>query len=248
MQTVLQHIRGLVVGQETAGLEDSRLLERFLTERDEAAFEALVRRHGPMVMGVCRRILRNPDDVEDAFQATFLVLVRKAGSIAKRELLGNWRYGVAYHTARAARSAVERRRAKEAKAVARQQPPEESAWLNLLPLLDQELSRLPDKYRIPVILCELEGKSRQDVARQLGLPEGTLSSRLARARAMLARRLTQRGVTLASGTLATGLSQHANSAVVPPSLIVSTVKAGASMLASPSAAAGVVSAHVAAPG
>lgn len=130
--------------------------------------------------------------------------------------------------------------------MARQQPPEEGAWQEVLQLLDLELCRLPDKYRIPVILCELEGRSRQDVARQLGLPEGTLSSRLARARAMLARRLTQRGVTLAGGTLAAGLSQHANSAVVPPSLIVSTVKAGASVLAGQSAAAGVVSAHVAA--
>lgn len=246
MQSVLQHIRSLVVAQEAAGLADSPLLERFLTQRDEAAFEALVRRHGPMVMGVCRRVLRNPDDAEDAFHATFLVLVRKAGSIAKRQLLGNWLYGVAYRTARAARSAVERRRAKEAKAVPRQQSLEESAGQELLPLLDYELSRLPDKYRIPVILCELEGKSRPDVARQLGLPEGTLSSRLARARAMLARRLTQRGVTLAGAALAAELSQHANSAVVPSSLIVSTVKAGASVLAGQSAATGVVSGHVAA--
>jgi DNA-directed RNA polymerase specialized sigma24 family protein len=116
MQSVLQHIRGLVITQEAAGLADSDLLERFLTQRDEAAFEALVRRHGPMVMGVCRRILRNPEDAEDAFQATFLVLVRKAGSIAKRGLLGNWLYGVAYHTARAARSAVDRRRPRGAQA------------------------------------------------------------------------------------------------------------------------------------
>jgi RNA polymerase sigma factor (sigma-70 family) len=246
MHNVLHHIRSLVVAQEAAGLADSVLLERFLTQRDEAAFEALVRRYGPMVMGVCRRVLRNPEDAEDAFQATFLVLVRKAGSIAKRELLGNWLYGVAYHTARAARSAASLRRAKEAKAVARQQAPEESDWQDLLPLLDQELSRLPDKYRIPVILCELQGMSRQDAARQLGLPEGTLSSRLARARTMLARRLTQRGATLTGGALAMGLGQQATSAAVPPSLILSTVKAGTSVLAGSSAAAGVVSTHVAA--
>jgi RNA polymerase sigma factor (sigma-70 family) len=246
MQSVLHHIRSLVVAQEAAGLADSVLLERFLTRRDEAAFEALVRRHGPMVMGVCRRILQNPDDAEDAFQATFLVLVRKASSIAKRELLGNWLYGVAYHTARAARSAASRRRAKEAKAVARQQPQEENTCQELLPLLDHELSRLPDKYRIPVVLCELEGKSRQDAARQLGLPEGTLSSRLARARAILARRLRQRGLALTGGALAAGLSQQATASIIAPSLILSTVKAGTLMLAGQSAAAGAVSAHVAA--
>src|SRR5438105_15842120 len=108
LQGIIHHIRGLVVAQDTAGSADSVLLERFLTGRDEAAFEALVRRHGPMVLGVCRRILPNPHDAEDAFQATFLVLVRKAASIAKRELLGNWLYGVAYHTARAARVAAGR--------------------------------------------------------------------------------------------------------------------------------------------
>ena len=133
------------------------------------------------------------------------MLVRKAGSIAQRQVLGNWLYGVAYHTALVARSAASLRRAKEAQAVARQQPPEESAWLELLPLLDQELSRLPDKYRIPIVLCELQGMSRQDAARQLGLPEGTLSSRLARARAMLARRLGQRGLALTGGALAAWL-------------------------------------------
>src|SRR5438105_9757009 len=122
MQSVIHHIRGLVVAQDAAALADSALLERFLTRRDEAAFEALIRRHGPMVLGVCRRVLQDPHDAEDAFQATFLVFVRKAASIAKRELLGNWLYGVAYHTARAARSAAGRRRAKEARVVPRQQP------------------------------------------------------------------------------------------------------------------------------
>src|SRR5437879_10110341 len=193
LQSLLHHIRGLAVTQEAAGLADSILLERFLTRRDEAAFEALVRRHGPMVLGVCRRVLSNPHDAEDAFQATFLVFVRKAASIAKRELLGNWLYGVAYHTARAARSAAARRRAKEAKAMPRQQPKEDNVWQELQPLLDQELSRLPEKYRVPIVLCDLEEKSRADVARQLGLPEGTLSSRLARGRALLAKRLTRRG-------------------------------------------------------
>ena len=144
MQSVIEHIRGLVVGEDAAGLADTALLERFATGRDEAAFEALVRRHGPMVLGVCRRTLQNPHDAEDAFQATFLVFVRKAASIRKRELLGNWLYGVAYHIARAARSAASRRRAKEAQAVPRQSSAEEGVWQDLQPLLDQELSRLPD--------------------------------------------------------------------------------------------------------
>src|SRR5437879_9363829 len=116
---VIQYLRDLVPARGSAGGSDSELLEQFVTRRDEAAFEALVRRHGPMVLGVCRRALPNPHDAEDAFQATFLVLVRRAGSIARRELLGNWLYGVAYHTARAARVAAGRRRAKEAKAVPR---------------------------------------------------------------------------------------------------------------------------------
>src|SRR5436853_7824911 len=121
-----------------------------------------------MVLGVCRRVLSSPHDAEDAFQATFLVFVRKAAAIAKRELLANWLYGVAFHTARAARSAAGRRRAKEAKAVPRPQPPDERDWHDLQPLLDEELSRLPDKYRAVVVLCDLEGKSRPEAARQLG--------------------------------------------------------------------------------
>jgi RNA polymerase sigma factor (sigma-70 family) len=139
LQSVIQQIRGLMITDEAAGLADCTLLERFLTRRDEAAFEALVRRHGPMVLEVCRRLLANPHDAEDAFQATFLVLVRKAASITRRELLGNWLYGVAYHTARAARAVADRRRVKEAKAVPRQQPPDENDWHELQPLLDEEL-------------------------------------------------------------------------------------------------------------
>ena len=244
IQAVIHHIRGLVVAQDTAGLGDSALLERFLTQRDEAAFEALVRRHGPMVLGVCRRILPDVNDAEDAFQATFLVFVRRAASITDRKLLGNWLYGVAYHTARAARSAASQRRAKEAKAVSRQQPPEENAWQELLPLLDDELSRLPAKYRSPVVLCDLEGKSRRDAAQELGLPEGTLSSRLARARSILARRLARRGVTLTAGAMAASLAHYATAAGLPCSLVLSTVRAGTLVLVGQAAAAGLISANV----
>jgi RNA polymerase sigma factor (sigma-70 family) len=238
--SVLHHLRGLAAAAD-GGLADSALLERFLMQRDEAAFEALVRRHGPMVWGVCRRVLHDPHDAEDAFQATFLVLVRKAASIARRELLGNWLYGVAYNTGRAARAAARRRRAKEAKAVPRPQPAGEDAWQELRPVLDQEISRLPDKYRIPVVLCDLEGTSRRQAARKLGLAEGTFSSRLARARALLRRRLTRRGLGLTAGALATGLGGEATAAL-PPGLVASTVRAGTLVPAGP-AAAGVISAR-----
>jgi RNA polymerase sigma factor (sigma-70 family) len=197
-----------------------------------------------MVLGVCRRVLHDPHDAEDAFQATFLVLVRKAASILKRELLGNWLYGVAYHTARAARTAAGRRKAKEAKAVPRQPTSDVGMEQELQSLLDKELSRLPDKYRIPVILCDLHDMSRRQAARELGLPEGTLSSRLARARAILARRLSRRGLALTSSALAANLGQQANATPLPSSLVLTTVKAGTLVLARPAAATGVVSAQV----
>src|SRR5215468_8055012 len=191
MHAVAEFIHGLVVDPDLASQTDNELLKRFLANRDENAFKALVRRHGPMVLALCRRILRDPQDAEDAFQAAFLIFVRKAASIAKPELLGNWLYGVASRTARVARAAAEKRRAKEAKAVPREQRAEASPWQEFQPYLDHELGRLPAKYRIPVILCHLEEKSRQEAARALGVPEGTLSSRLARALTLLARRLTR---------------------------------------------------------
>jgi RNA polymerase sigma factor (sigma-70 family) len=244
IQSVVDHLRGLVVAPDVAGLPDGALLERFLARRDEAAFEALVRRHGPMVLGVCRRLLPSPQDAEDAFQATFLVFVRKAAGIARRELLGNWLYGVAYQTARSARTAAGRRRAKEAQAMPRQPSPEADVWRDLQPVLDQELSGLPDKYRLPLVLCHLEGKCRRDAARALGLPEGTLSSRLARARAVLARRLARRGLALSAGALA-ALTPEVTAAALPPALIVNTVEAGVRALAGPLAAGAVSPAAVA---
>jgi RNA polymerase sigma factor (sigma-70 family) len=211
---------------ESAGLTDAQLLERYVARRDEAAFEALVRRHGPMVLGVCRRVLRSCHDAEDAFQATFLVLVRKAASVRPRERVGNWLYGVAYRAAQKARIVSIRRRARE-----RQMPEPasvaEGLWHDLLPLLDRELRGLPEKYRLPVVLCDLEGKTRGEAARGLGWPEGTVASRLARGRALLARRLTRHGVPLSAGVLTAVLSQNASGACVPATLIVSTVKGAA---------------------
>jgi RNA polymerase sigma factor (sigma-70 family) len=188
-----------------------------------------------MVLGVCRRVLTNAEDAEDAFQATFLVLVRKGASVRPREMVGNWLYGVAYRTALEARGAIARRRAIEKQVQAMPhpaiEPKLEESWQELRPLLDQELSRLPEKYRLPVILCDLEGRSRREVARQLGVPDGTLSNRLATARQMLARRLTRRGLTIPSAALATALAQSAVSAAVPAALIVSTTQTAALLAA-----------------
>jgi RNA polymerase sigma factor (sigma-70 family) len=245
MNSILHHLRRAAFLQDGAGLSDGQLLERFRVRREELAFEVLLRRHGPMVLGVCRRVLQNAHDAEDAFQATFLVLVRKAASLQSRETVGNWLYGVAYHTALKARAARLRRRTKEAqvKTMSVRDALSEDAWQDLQPLLDQELSRLPDKYREPVVLCELQGKTLKEAAQQLRVPVGTLSGRLTTARRLLAKRLTRHGVALSAGSLATVLPSTATS--MPTPLVISTVKAAAS-LASGEAAAAVISAQVAA--
>ena len=224
LMDVLQRLRGFA-RSGASDANDADLLGRFVARREEAAFEALVRRHGPMIWGVCRRVLRDPHDAEDAFQATFLVLVRKAASIARRELLSAWLYGVAYRTALEARVAAARRRVKEreAGAMPRNETSEPEALRDALRLLDQELTRLPDRLRTPIVLCDLHGKSRRDAARQLHLPEGTLSSRLARGRVLLARRLARHGLAVSGGALAGALAADAASAGMPPLLTGSTV-------------------------
>ncbi len=241
-----RHFRRAVLVQDGGGMTDGQLLECFVARRDEAAFEALVRRHGPMVLGVCRRLVGHSQDAEDAFQATFLVLVRKATSIGQRELVGNWLYGTAYRAGLEVKAA--RRRAKERQVSAMPEPvaiDDADAGRELRPVLDQELNRLPDKYRVPVVLCDLEGRTRRDVARQLGIPEGTLSGRLTTARRKLAKRLGRHGVTLSAGALAMLLAPNAASASLPASLVVSTVQAAA-LLAAGKPVAAAASAHVAA--
>jgi RNA polymerase sigma-70 factor (ECF subfamily) len=244
---MLRHLHA-VVPLHAEDAADGELLECFLGRRDETAFKALLQRHGPMVWGVCRRVLRDTHDTEDAFQATILVLVRKAASLLARRTVGNWLYGVAYHTALKARAAAWKRRTKEHQV--RSMSPTEQADADLQPdlrpLLDEELNRLPAKYREPVVLCELQGRARKDVARQLGLPEGTLSSRLATARRMLARRLTRRGLTLTEGALAAVLVREAASASVPPPLAASTAASAVLVAGRQFTVAGVVSAQVAA--
>src|SRR5215475_1370820 len=245
---VVDSLRRAALGQADGGFTDGQLLARFIEQRDQAAITALVQRHGPMVWGVCRRILRHHHDAEDAFQASFLVLVRKAASIRQREMTANWLYGVAHQTAMKARALRAKRRTREKQGTAMPEPqaPEQDPRNDLQPLLDQELSRLPDKYRVAIVLCDLEGKTRQEAARQLGLPEGTLAGRLTRGRAMLARRLARLGLAVSGGALAAVFSQEAASAGVPISVVASTIKAASMFAAGQVAATGAISAHVAA--
>jgi RNA polymerase sigma factor (sigma-70 family) len=198
-----------------------------------------------MVLGVCRRVLGDTPDAEDAFQATFLVLVRKAASIVPRELVGHWLYGVAHRTSLKARSSAARRRTKERQVATMPHPHAlDEPWDDLQPVLDRELSRLPGAYRIPIVLCDLEGKSRKEAARQLALPEGTVSSRLARGRRLLAARLARQGITLSAGALAVLLAGRA-SAAVPAPLLDLTLQAAGRLAAGEALTAGVVSARVA---
>jgi RNA polymerase sigma factor (sigma-70 family) len=248
MNKVIQHIHRIALLQAAGERTDGQLLECFVRRRETAALEALVHRHGPMVWGVCRRILHDHHDAEDAFQATFLVLVRKAALVKPTEMVGNWLYGVAHQTALKARATRAKRRTRERQVAAMPEPAvtQQDLWRDLQPVLDQELSRLPDKYRVAIVLCDLEGKTRKEAARQLGCPEGTVAGRLARARIMLAKRLTRRGVVLSGGALAAVLSQQAASAAVPTSVVVSTIKAASLLAAGKAAATGAISVKVAA--
>jgi RNA polymerase sigma factor (sigma-70 family) len=247
MSGVIQHLRRTVLLRDGAGLTDGQLLEDYTSRRDEAALAALVRRHGPLVWGVCRRVLFNYHDAEDAFQATFLVLVRKAASIVPRGMVANWLYGVAHQTALKARATAAKRKGRERQVTEMPEPAvaEQDLWRDLQPLLDEELSRLPDKYRAVIVLCDLEGKTRKEAARQLGVPEGTVGGWLGRARATLAKRLAQRGVVLSGGALAAVLSQEMASAGVPTSAVSSVIKAASLLGAGQAAATGVISAKVA---
>lgn len=243
LQQIVTRLRRVV--QPGGDSTDGQLLTRFIAHHEEAAFAALVQRHGPMVLGVCRRVLGNAHDADDAFQATFLILVHKAASLKSCELVGNWLYGVAYRTALAAGAASQRRRSTEKQVIEMPEPAvtptDDGSELRLL--LDQELSRLADVYREAIVLCDLEGKTRKEAAQQLGIPEGTLSGRLTTARRQLAKRLSRRGLVLSGTAIAIALSQSALSACVPDSLVALTAKA-ASAVATGSVTAGTVSANV----
>jgi RNA polymerase sigma factor (sigma-70 family) len=231
LRRLLRHLGGSGDPAGPGGLSDAQLLERFVHSRDEAAFEVLVWRHGGMVHALCRRLLGNEPDVEDAFQATFLTLVRRAGSISKRHALASWLYKVAYRVALAARTLRQNR--------ARREQPwfdlpdggsgDNPARRELGAVLDDEVSRLPEKYRSAFVLCCLEGKSGEEAADQLGCPKGTVLSRLARARERLRRRLTRRGLGLAAGLAATLGADGKLAGAAPAHLVETTLKAARSV-------------------
>jgi RNA polymerase sigma factor (sigma-70 family) len=228
---VLEHIRQLLGDSGAARLTDGQLLRAFAGRRDEVAFAELLRRHGPMVLGVCRRVLRAPQDIDDAFQATFLVLVRKAGAIVKQESVASWLYGVAYRTAVRARAQRRRRQRREREITdLPEEDPADREPLVTRSLLDQELGGLPEKYRAPLVLHYLSGKTKDETARQLGWTEGTVSGRLARGRQLLRARLARRGLGLAAVLAALEQAQGAASAAVPPGLLNAAFQAGAGAL------------------
>src|SRR5947209_6852060 len=241
VSAIIHHLRKTVLPRGGADLTDGQLLEDYINCRDEAALAALVRRHAAMVWGVCRRVLRNYHDAEDAFQATFLVLIRKAASIASRELLANWLYGVASQTALKARTTAARRRARERQVIEMPEPVvvQPDPRHDLQSLLDEALSRLPAKYRIPIVLCDLEGKTRKEAARQLGWPEGTVAGRLARGRTLLAKRLARHGLVVSAGSMAAALAENAASAGVSTPVIASVIRAATVLAAEQTAAAGI---------
>jgi RNA polymerase sigma factor (sigma-70 family) len=223
--TVLRHIHRLAGAPFLDDLDDGELLERFTARGEETAFATLVRRHGPVVLGVCRRVLRQRADVEDAFQATFLVLFRRAVALRRSGSLANWLYTVAYHVALRARADGARRQRHERAAPAgrREEQGADAIWSDLQPVLDEELARLPDKYRAPVVLCHLQGKTNEEAARLLGCPAGTVKGRLSRAREMLRARLARRGITLSAAALAAFLAGRA-AAAVPAALLAAAVR------------------------
>jgi len=246
VQASLKHL--LTEGTMT-GVSESQLLDRFCSQGDEYAFEVLLRRHGPMVLAVCRRVLSDPNDVEDAFQATFLILVKKAGSIRNRAVLGTWLHGVARRVAVRSQIDSRRRRARErgdAEITAREDRRTSDANLaELRAIIDEEVTRLTDTYRTPLVLCDLEGQTYEQAAAQLRCPVGTVKSRLARAREKLRSRLARRGLAPSVGILAVALAPEP-AAAVTSDLLGSTIGPAVRLVTMRQTAAGAVSAAVAA--
>jgi RNA polymerase sigma factor (sigma-70 family) len=245
---ILRLVRRIAGSHGPGANPDALLLERFVSAADESAFQAIVHRHGPLVLSVCTRVLDNEHDAEDAFQATFLVLARKAGSVRAPELLGPWLYGVAYRTALKAKAESLKRRKLERRLPDMPSPPDTDnlIWRDLRPVLDEEVSRLPQKYRVPFVLCYLEGKTNEQAARILGCPPGTIYSRLAWARERLRSRLGRRGLAFSVAALVVCLSRNAVSAAVSAPVVVVTSKAALAFAAGQAAAAGAVPGQAAA--
>jgi RNA polymerase sigma factor (sigma-70 family) len=210
---------------------DRDLLRAFADRADQAAFAELVRRHGPIVLAACRRVLAGAHDADDVFQAVFLVLARKANAVARPERLAGWLYGVALRCARRVRSAAATRQTRErpmsdvVDLPDVPKPSADSVWEDVGPVLDEEIGRLPNKFRDAVVLCELQGVARAEAAGRLGVTAGTLSSRLARARDTLRSRLVRRGVCPAAGIGAVLAAAAATAAAVPPPLLAAVTAA-----------------------
>src|SRR5262249_29401954 len=218
---ILRHVRTLAGEQEPP---DAELVRRFAESGDQTAFARLVRRHGAMVLGVCRRVLRDWHAAEDVFQAAFLVLARKAKSIRKHASVSSWLHSVARHLAIRAKQVAVRREERQRQAAALQAAAVQShcaadaSWRDVAALLDEELSRLPDKYRAPLVLCYLEGKTQDQAAQHLDWALRTFTRRLEQARELLRRRLARWGVALSATLCAAALSQHLAIAAVPAEL------------------------------
>jgi RNA polymerase sigma factor (sigma-70 family) len=239
LRSVLVQLRRLADGGGN-GVSDADLLARFVACQDEAAFELLLHRHGPMVLGVCRRILRHEQDAEDAFQATFLVLARKAGSIARRTNVPGWLYRVAFRSALEVRTG-QRRHALREHPLTDDHPEVAPVASNpVLDALDDAVAALPEKYRVPIVLCHLEAKTYAEAAELLGCPPGTLAVRLSRGRELLRKRLQRRGLAPTPGALTAALTTAAGMA--PAALHPPAVRAALAAAAEPHAA--IVSASV----
>jgi RNA polymerase sigma factor (sigma-70 family) len=246
LDTLLRHIHKLAAGRCAPQGSDRQLLDEFAARGDEAAFTALVARHGPMVLRVCRRVLQHEHDAEDAFQATFLVLARNSASIRKREALASWLHGVAYRTAMKAKRGAARRRHHEARLRTLTPPPAPAlSWDSVQATLDEEIQALPDHYRTAFVQCVLEGKSVPEAAAELGYKQGTVSSWLARARKRLRQRLARRGIQLTALLAALTVAESAGPAALPAPLAAATVRFGLGVAAG-EPAAGVIPAPIAA--
>ncbi len=244
---LLRHLTGGSEGATLAECSDGQLLERFVRHREEAAFAGLLRRHGPMVLSVCRRALANEQDREDVFQATFLLLARKAGSIRRRESVGSWLHGVAHRLAIRCRLQEDRRRVHERQAGRDRAlaAPTSEAWAELQALLDEAIAELPEKYRTALVLCYLEDHTHEEAARRLGCRLTTLRSRAARGRKRLRNALLRRGLMLSSAAFLAALATSTAPAALPPSLRIRTLTA-ALQFAKGEAASAIVSASTAA--
>lgn len=221
LTTLLRHVRKLAAAPRSREASDAELLEQYAVRRDEDAFGTLLRRHGPLVWRVCRRLLHRTQDVEDAFQATFLVLARRAGSIRRPASLASYLHGVAWHVALKARAKAERERplVEETAARSNVEPIGEAAWRELARIVEEEVQRLPEKYRTPILLCYWEGLTIEETAWRLNAPTGTIKTRLVKARRQLHARLTRRGVIMPIGVVAMLLVADAGAAAVPSALV-----------------------------